>query len=114
MSTAPPAPGAAPPGGPAPTEAAGGGRAVTSLVFGILGIVPCGCGIFAPFAWWLGASELGRIRAGRSAPKNDGVARAGMILGIIGTVMLAFGLCWLFLLGGLAMLRAMIEAAQGM
>ena len=113
MSTAPPPAGAAPPGAPASPEGAGSGRAVASLVLGILGIVPCGCGICAPIAWGLGASELKRIRAGRTQLKNDGVARAGMILGIIGTVMLAFGLCWLFLLGGMAMMRAMIEAAQG-
>ena len=114
MSIDPPAVAAAPPGGPASPESSGSGRAVASLILGILGVIPCGCGICAPIAWGLGAAELKHIRAGRSPLKNDGIARAGMILGIIGTVIFAFGLCWLFLLGGLAMLRAMIEAAQGM
>ena len=62
-------------------------RAIWSLVLGILGLILCG--LLAPFAWWLGASELRDIKAGLSPDSGQGLATAGMVLGIIGTVFLA-------------------------
>jgi TRAP-type C4-dicarboxylate transport system permease small subunit len=61
-------------------------QATTALVLGILGLV-C-CGILAPVAWYLGHQELEKIAAGRVSPENQGMAKAGQILGIIGTVIL--------------------------
>jgi len=84
-------------------------RAVWSLVLGILGLILCG--LLAPFAWWLGASELRDIKAGLSPDSGQGLATAGMVLGIIGTVFLAISCCgalvyllfWIGLIGaGLA------------
>ncbi|MFA0748807.1 MAG: hypothetical protein EORIYHIE_002676 [Candidatus Fervidibacter sp.] len=84
-------------------------RAIWSLVLGILGLILCG--LLAPFAWWLGAAELRDIKAGLSPDSGQGLATAGMVLGIIGTVFLAISCCgalvyllfWIGLIGtGLA------------
>jgi len=56
------------------------------LVLGILGIV-C-CGLCAPFAWFIGSAELKQIKAGLSSQAGKGFAQAGMIMGIIGTILL--------------------------
>lgn len=77
-------------------------QATTSLVLGILGMA-C-CGILAPIAWYISNQELRNIREGRVAPTNEGMAKAGQILGIVGTVLLAIGLVFLFLFGGFALL----------
>lgn len=75
-------------------------QATTALVLGIVGIVLCG--ILAPFAWVVGSKEVKAIDAGRRDPSNRGVATAGKILGIVGTVVLAVGmLVTLFVLLGL-------------
>src|SRR5262245_36782060 len=79
-------------------------QAIMSLVLGILSIV-C-CGILAPIAWYLGSQEQKAIREGRSPAAGEGVAKAGMILGIIGTVLLILGILWIFLWGGMAVLSA--------
>lgn len=66
-------------------------RAVWSLVLGILGLVLCG--VLAPFAWWLGSAELKDIKAGLAPQSGQGLAIAGVVLGIIGTVLLALSCC---------------------
>jgi hypothetical protein len=66
-------------------------RAIWSLVLGILGLILCGW--LSPFAWWLGAAELRDIRDGLSPDSGQGLATAGMVLGIIGTVLLAISCC---------------------
>ncbi len=77
-------------------------QATTALVLGILGLV-C-CGVLAPIAWYLGNEELKAINAGQLPATTEGMARAGMILGIIGTILLAIGLAFLLFGGGLAFL----------
>ena len=85
----------------APAPAASG-RATTALVLGILGFMCCQlCG---PIAWYLGNQELKSIRAGTSAASGEGVAKAGKILGIIGTSLLAAIILWIIFMGGLAFL----------
>lgn len=88
---------------PAPRQSSN--RAVLALVFGILGFTGCSC--LAPFAWWLGAAERADIRRGVIPPDNQGLATAGMVLGIIGTVLMLVGLLallvWFLLLGGVAL-----------
>ena len=61
-------------------------QATTALVLGILGVV--GCWILAPIAWWIGRKELRAIDEGRRTPDNRSSARAGQILGIVGTALL--------------------------
>jgi hypothetical protein len=99
MDTTPP-PVAPPP--PAPPTS---GRGTLILVLGILSVV-C-CVILGPVAWIMGKSELEAIAAGRSPARDEGLARAGMILGIIGTALFAFSLIWVFLFGGLSALSAL-------
>jgi len=87
------------------TATASNNRPTIILVLGILGVV-C-CGLMAPVAWIMGSSELKSIRAGSSPASGEGLAKAGMILGIIGTVLLLFGLLWIFFAGGMAILQGM-------
>jgi len=77
------------------------------MVLGIVGIV-C-CQILGPIAWYLGHQEVQRIRGGQSAQAGEGFAKAGMILGIIGTVLLVLTICWFLFAGGIAILGAMME-----
>ena len=77
-----------------------------SLILGILGIV-C-CGLLAPVAWVMGSQELKAIKAGTSAASGEGLAKAGMILGIIGTVLLLFGILWIFFAGGMAVFQGLM------
>ncbi len=66
-------------------------RAIWALVLGILGFLLCG--LLSPFAWWLGAMELRDIRDGLAPVSGQGLATAGVVLGIIGTILLAASCC---------------------
>lgn len=61
-------------------------QAVTVLVLGILSIVLCQ--ILGPFAWRMGNQELTAIAEGRRSPEGQGMAQAGKVCGIVGTVLL--------------------------
>lgn len=74
-------------------------QGVLVLVLGILGLIVCQ--VLAPVAWIVGNSELRGIDEGRRPPENRGIASAGRILGIIGTVLL--GIAVVFGLGFLAL-----------
>ncbi len=92
----------------APTQT-GSNRATTALILGIVGIVCCQlCG---PFAWWMGKQELEAVRAGVSPAANEGMAKAGMILGIVGTVLLGLTFIWM-LFGGMAILTGILRGAH--
>lgn len=65
--------------------------------------------MLAPIAWYLGNQELQRIARGESPAANEGMARAGMILGIIGTVLLALGLHWVVFFGGLSLFTGLMS-----
>ena len=81
------------PGGPPSSNA------TTALVLGIIGAVgslgSCCCCLFvapavcSPIAWYMGRAELAAIRAGASSPAGQGSAQAGMILGMVGSGLLA-------------------------
>lgn len=94
---------------PPPPSASTSGRATTALVLGILGVV-C-CQLCAPFAWYIGNQEVKSVKAGTSPATNQGFAMAGMILGIIGTLILLFTLLWVVFFGGLAVMGAMFGNA---
>lgn len=74
--------------------------AAPALVLGILSIVLCPlCG---PFAWALGRRAEQEVRASGGQQGGGGIATAGKILGIIGTVflvLLVLGLLLLFAVG---------------
>jgi hypothetical protein len=72
-------------------------KADTSLGLGLFAVVGaiffCGLPLLvAPFAWGLGQRTLREIRASGGAWSGERDARAGMVLGIVGTVLLVAGL----------------------
>ncbi|MHC5036128.1 MAG: hypothetical protein ACYTHM_02335 [Planctomycetota bacterium] len=70
------------------------GKATAAMVLGIIGVATslccCGMGMIglacSILAWILGHQETRAIEAGTSAWEGLGQAKAGMILGIIGTI----------------------------
>ncbi|MHC4598230.1 MAG: hypothetical protein ACYS47_04420 [Planctomycetota bacterium] len=87
-----------------PAAGSGTGRATAAMVLGIVGLIftvcCCGGGMFGLIssivAWVLGHQEVKAIQQGRSNWEGLGQARAGMIMGIIGTI-----LNGLIMLGGI-------------
>ena len=65
-------------------------RSTLALILGILGIVACS--IVAPFALVIGRGAVKEIDASGGRLGGRGMAQAGFILGIIGTVILALSL----------------------
>jgi hypothetical protein len=77
-------------------------QATLSMVLGIAGLVfgflACGVGFLAsPFAWALGRNALAEIRTSQGHLGGEGTAKAGMVLGIIGTVLLGLVLLGLII-----------------
>ena len=70
-----------------PVAPSASGRAVASLVLGILGVTILH--ILAPGAWYLAVQELRDIRAARAPAAGESYASVGLVLGVIGTVLLA-------------------------
>jgi hypothetical protein len=83
------------------------GNSTLILVLGIVGLL-C-CNLLGPVVWYMGKQEMQGIAEGRIAAANEGTAKAGMILGMIGTALLAFGILWIFFFGGMAILGAAFE-----
>ncbi len=81
-------------------EAHRGGLILTLGIFAIVCNVMAVPGILA---WVLGASDLKKIQAGVMDPSGEGLTRAGMIMGIIGTCLAIAGLLFYCLFFGLAM-----------
>lgn len=79
---------------PAPLER---GRGALILVLGILSIVMFGFITGIP-AWVMGQTDLRRMREGKVETSDEGLARAGMILGIIATVLSALVLLLIILI----------------
>lgn len=96
-----------PPAPPAPSS--GSSQATTALVVGIVSFI-C-CNLAGPIAWWLGKKELDAIKAGQSPEAGQGLAMAGMILGIIATILFGLGILWVLFFGGMAFLSALAGAA---
>jgi hypothetical protein len=75
-------------------------QAITALVIGLIGLMTC-CGtVLSPIAWYLGVQERRAIAAGRSPAAGEALAKVAVILGIVGSVVLALGVLWIFLMGG--------------
>jgi hypothetical protein len=78
-------------------------RGTMILVFGILGLVVCmPLGIVA---WVMGSGDLKAMDAGTMDPEGRGTTQAGMVLGIIATLLavLSFVLGILLLAGALVL-----------
>ncbi len=71
------------------------------LTLGILGLVLCG--FLGPFAWYMGAQDLDKMRRGVMDKSGYGVTQAGYILGIIATILTVifclFVILWAILVG---------------
>lgn len=79
------------------------------LVLGIVGIVACG--VLAPIAWWMGSKAMTEINANPGGYSGEGEVRAGRILGMVGTALLALGV--IFLIVGLVVLLIGAAASAG-
>ena len=75
---------------PRPSYAETAGAAKKALVFGILSLVCCGCFAGIP-AIFFGVSALNEIEVARGGLVGKGMAWAGIILGIVGTIATAGG-----------------------
>jgi hypothetical protein len=75
-----------PPHGYIPPRDVASNRAMTALILGILSIMCTGFLTGIP-AIIMGKMELIKIKAGKSNPAGNGIARAGFVLGIVGTVL---------------------------
>ena len=84
-------------------------RAVAALVIGIVSVITCCGAVAGPVAWYLGNEELKAIRQGASPAAGEMAAKVGMILGILGSIVLIMVLLWIFLMGGLATLSALMN-----
>ncbi len=62
---------------------------VSAVFLGVLGLL---AGFLSPFGWYLGRKEMKAIDAGLRDPTNRGTAKAGMILGIVGTVFIVLAI----------------------
>ena len=86
-------------GGPGPAQNAP--NATTALVLGILSVVLCP--LLGPVAWSLGRKAEQSVDASGGALGGRGVATAGKVLGIIGTifvVLLVVGVAIVIVAGG--------------
>jgi hypothetical protein len=61
-------------------------RALLAMILGILGLVICGP--VAPFAWWIGKKAVNEIDDSGGRLGGRGMAKAGYIMGVIGTIFL--------------------------
>jgi hypothetical protein len=68
--------------------------AVLALVLGIVGVITCGFPT-GPFAIWQGRSAEKAIKQSPGQYGGKGMATAGWILGIVGTLFMLFWLGWL-------------------
>lgn len=75
-------------------------RGLLVLVLGLLGL--CSCPLFSFIAWGLGSHDLREMRSGRRDRSGEGLTMAGMVLGMI------LSLVWM--LAGVALLSLIITA----
>lgn len=68
-------------------------QATTAMILGILGLV-C-CSFLAPVAWIMGQKAVREIDASGGALAGRGEAKAGQILGIVGTVVFVLAILWI-------------------
>jgi Domain of unknown function (DUF4190) len=70
-------------------------QATIALVLGLLSAFTCCLSFLGPVAFFIGNSSLNRIRASNGMIRGEGLANAGRILGIVGTVILVLELLYL-------------------
>jgi hypothetical protein len=73
-------------------------RATLSLILGILSLVLCQ--LLGPVAWVVGKRTVNEIDAAPGAYTGRGLAQAGYICGIVGTVLLGLGIIYVIVVFG--------------
>lgn len=97
---------------PAPAAGqAASGRAVTTLILGILSVICSGFVAGIP-AIVLGSMELKAIKAGRAPAAGESAAKVGLVLGIVGTAFTCLALLGIVLMIVLGISLNSIEAVQ--
>lgn len=76
------------------------------LVLGIISVISCP--LLGPIAWIMGKGDLEKIDRGLMDPEGRGLTQAGMVCGILGTVLVVLSLLGIvtvlvFTLAGTAM-----------
>lgn len=81
-------------------------QSTMAMILGLVSLVGgmiCGLPLLAaPFAWVVGGRAVKEIRASRGQLGGEGMARAGQVMGIVGTVLLVLVIIGIVLLIGLA------------
>lgn len=90
----------------APTSTGPSGRAIATLVLGVVSLIPCCLFLSGIPAIILGRCELTAVRAGNAPASGETLARVGYVLGIIGTV---FGAAMIAMWGLLIALGLFID-----
>jgi predicted Zn finger-like uncharacterized protein len=67
-------------------------------------------GIFGPFAWWLGHTDLKRMQRGETDPAGMKTAKLGVTLGKIGTVKFAIEIFLIVTIVGIILAIALYTA----
>jgi len=75
-------------------------RGPAVLTLGILSLLPICAPVLGPIAWIMGHTDLKLIRSGQMDRSGEGTTQAGMILGIVTTI-IAAAILSLFCLAGL-------------
>ncbi len=71
---------------PPPTNTGPSGRAIATLVLGILSLIPCFLFLTGIPAIIMGRSEIQAVRSGQANASGETLARVGYVLGIIGSI----------------------------
>lgn len=92
-------------------------RATTAMVLGIIGVagffillVPV---VVSPLAWYFGAVAQREAEREPTRYRHAGEARAGLVLGIIGSALLGVALLLLLVAGTLIVVGASYDAGYG-
>lgn len=86
-------------------------RGILILVLGILSIVLCQ--LLGPFAWLMGKADMAKMDAGMMDPAGRDTTKAGVICGIIGTVLLVLSILFTILWIVLVVILGIGAAAAG-
>lgn len=84
------------------------GKAIAALVTGILGITMCGCFPLGIVAWVLGKQAEREIAESQGRLGGAGVAKAGWITGMIGTI---GGLLYLLGIAGIIAISVIADSS---
>lgn len=80
------------------------GRGGLILTLGILSLIICG--LLGPFAWIMGKGDLQKMDQGLMEEQDRGTTKAGMICGIIASILIVIGLAVFLLFSVFGLLGA--------